>query len=60
VFIDGPHHDEPECRKKDLQERTKLDDAGYRVLVIRFDKSLEEQILSNEDVFGPGAKAASH
>ncbi|MCU1286291.1 MAG: box helicase domain protein [Acidobacteriales bacterium] len=58
VFIDGPHHDEPECKKKDLQERAKLDDAGYRVLVIRYDSSLEEQIASNEDVFGPGAKAA--
>jgi very-short-patch-repair endonuclease len=59
IFVDGPSHDEPTQRKKDAEERTKLDNLGYRVLVIRYDRSIEQQIAENPDVFGPGAKAAS-
>lgn len=54
VFIDGPHHDEPAQHEKDQRERRKLDDLGYRVVVIRFDKPLISQINSQPDVFGPG------
>ena len=56
VFIDGPSHDEPAQRQKDSQERTKLDNLGYRVLVVRYDRSIEEQIAGSPDIFGPGAK----
>jgi len=59
VFIDGPSHDESARKQKDGQERTKLDDLGYRVLVIRYDRSVEEQIAENPDVFGPGAKTST-
>jgi hypothetical protein len=55
IFIDGPSHDEPSQKQKDTQERTKLDDLGYRVLTIRYDQSIEEQIAENSDIFGPGA-----
>jgi hypothetical protein len=56
VFIDGPSHDEPAQKQKDKQERTKLDDLGYRVLAVRYDQSIEEQIGENPDIFGPGTK----
>jgi hypothetical protein len=57
IFVDGPSHDEPTQRKKDAEERTKLDNLGYRALVIRYDRSIQEQIAENPDVFGPGAKS---
>jgi hypothetical protein len=31
----------------------KLEDLGHRVILIRNDKPLEEQINANADVFGP-------
>lgn len=55
VFIDGPSHDDPAQKQKDLLERSKLDDLGYRVVVIRYDRSLLDQIADSPDVFGPGA-----
>lgn len=54
VFIDGPSHDEPAQREKDTRERTKLDNMGYRVLVICYDRGLEEQISQCPDIFGTG------
>jgi very-short-patch-repair endonuclease len=54
VFIDGPSHDDPIQQQKDSEQRTKLEDLGYRVVVIRYDKGLEEQIISCPDIFGPG------
>jgi hypothetical protein len=53
VFVDGPHHDEQSQREKDQRERKKLEDLGYRVLTIRYDCSLEEQVRSHSSVFGP-------
>ena len=32
----------------------KLEDLGYRVMVIGYDKGLEEQVISCPDIFGPG------
>ena len=52
VFCDGAVHDEPEQRRKDLQVRGRLRAHGYRVIVIRYDKDLEEQIRQHPDVFG--------
>jgi hypothetical protein len=58
VFIDGPSHDDPVQKQRDSEQRTKLEDLGYRVVVIRYDKGLDEQILLCPDVFGPGIKGA--
>lgn len=54
VFIDGTPHDEPVRKEQDQRERKKLEDLGYRVIVIRHDKPLAEQINAHADVFGPG------
>ncbi len=54
VFVDGPHHDEPVQREPDKRERKKLEDLGYRVVVIRYDRPLTDQVAENSDVFGPG------
>jgi very-short-patch-repair endonuclease len=54
VFIDGTPHDEPARKEQDQRERKKLEDLGYRVIVIRYDKPLAEQINAHADVFGPG------
>jgi hypothetical protein len=54
VFIDGTPHDEPARKEQDQHERKKLEDLGYRVIVIRYDKPLAEQINAHADVFGPG------
>jgi len=59
VFIDGPTHDEPTQKHKDAEQRSRLDDLGYRVLVIRYDRSMGDQIVENPDVFGPGVAAST-
>jgi len=57
IFCDGPDHDLPQRRATDEVERGKLSDRGFRVLVIRYDRSLEEQLSTLVDVFGNGAPA---
>jgi very-short-patch-repair endonuclease len=54
VFCDGPDHDEPERQARDSSERATLEDLGYRVIVVRYDGNLEDQVQRNADVFGPG------
>ena len=55
VFCDGPDHDRPERRAHDDMERAKLEDLGYRVIVIRYGQDLAAQVYRHMDVFGPGA-----
>ena len=52
VFCDGAVHDQPEVAAKDHRIRADLRDLGYRVIVIRYDRDLEEQIQSYPDLFG--------
>ena len=59
VFVDGPTHDEPDQKQKDDEQRTRLDNLGYRVLVIRYDRSIADQIADNPDIFGPGVRSAT-
>ncbi|MFI5107573.1 MAG: Zn-binding domain-containing protein [Terriglobales bacterium] len=54
VFCDGPDHDQPERRANDERERGKLEDLGYRVIVIRYDKGLVQQVAEHVDIFGTG------
>jgi very-short-patch-repair endonuclease len=52
IFCDGSVHDEPTQKEKDRITRQELKDLGYRVIVIRYDQDLEEQIRRYADVFG--------
>ena len=52
VFCDGSVHDEPVQVEKDRAVRTGLTERGYRVIVVRYDRDLGEQIGAHPDVFG--------
>ncbi len=52
VFCDGSVHDQPRQQAQDRQIRGDLTDMGYRVVVIRYDRDLEEQVGGCRDVFG--------
>ena len=54
VFVDGSPHDEPARKENDSRERGNLEDMGYRVIVIRYDKPIQDQIKAHADVFGRG------
>jgi superfamily II DNA/RNA helicase len=52
VFCDGSVHDEPQQRDTDERVRRDLKDRGYRVVVIRYDQNMDDQVLQYKDVFG--------
>jgi len=51
VFCDGSVHDEPRQKEEDQHVRSNLRKIGYRVVVIRYDQQIEEQINDYKDVF---------
>ena len=54
VFCDGSVHDEPKRKAEDDQLRRQLKELGYRVVAIRHDQDLDEQIAGHADLFGEG------
>ncbi|MBW2146287.1 MAG: DEAD/DEAH box helicase [Deltaproteobacteria bacterium] len=52
VFCDGSVHDDPLQKAEDHRVRTDLVSRGFRVVVIRYDRPLGEQVEENRDVFG--------
>lgn len=52
VFCDGYVHDAPAQVLRDQQIRSELLLRGYRVITIRFDLDLNEQISLHPDIFG--------
>ncbi len=54
IFCDGAVHDEPAQAAQDRQLRSQLLGRGYRVLVLRYDQDLREQLARYPEVFGKG------
>jgi hypothetical protein len=54
VFCDGAVHDEPAQAARDRAVRGALMQRGYRVVVIRYERDLREQIRTFAEVFGGG------
>lgn len=52
IFCDGTPHDEKEQKEKDDKDRANLRNMGYRVVVIRYDRTIPEQIEEHKDIFG--------
>ena len=52
IFCDGSVHDEHEQAKTDERIRRELQELGYRVVVIRYDKDILEQIREYPRIFG--------
>jgi very-short-patch-repair endonuclease len=58
IFCDGSVHDDPAQKEKDTAVRRLLRDHGYRVIVIRYDKDMEQQLAAYPDLFGFGKQGA--
>lgn len=52
VFCDGSVHDEPLQAEKDRKMRQELNNRGFRVIVVRYDRGIEEPIAEHPEVFG--------
>jgi len=55
VFCDGSVHDTREQQVRDGEIRSALVNLGYRVIVIRYARSLQEQIAEHAEIFGRSA-----
>jgi very-short-patch-repair endonuclease len=51
VFVDGPHHDSRQQAAHDREARAELRDRGYRVIAIRHDRPIDEQVSAYPEVF---------
>ncbi len=60
VFVDGPHHDDPDQARHDKEVREELEHLGFRVITIRHDREMGEQVSANWDVSSRGLECMFH
>ena len=58
IYVDGPHHDFPERRQRDLGADAAMADLGYKVIRFGHRDDWAEIIAAHPDVFGPGRSQA--
>ncbi len=51
--MDGAPHDGTDQAAHDREVREALEDRGYRVIAIRYDRPIAEQVERYPDVFSP-------
>ena len=51
VFIDGPHHDAPQQQEADARTRAELQDRGFRIACIRYDRPFQDQLQEFPETF---------
>jgi len=51
IFVDGSVHDKPDVRADDEVKRKALRNAGWQVLVWRYDEPIEDFIQKRPDIF---------
>ena len=51
VFVDGPHHDAASRQQRDEAVRTQLANRGFRVIMIRYNAPIGQQVAEQADVF---------
>jgi very-short-patch-repair endonuclease len=56
IFCDGSVHDTDKIATEDSRVRRELREKGYRVISIRYDRDLEDQVAQYSDVFGEGGQ----
>jgi hypothetical protein len=54
VFVDGPHHDNSNQGTADERVRSQLQDRGFRIVRIGYERSFADQVQEHSDVFGVG------
>src|SRR5207244_1517500 len=59
VFVDGPAHDQSQQAARDRAVREELEEQGFRVIAIRYDRAMDEQVDGYPQVFGE-AKLTTH
>jgi Lhr-like helicase len=52
VFCDGAAHNQPDQISLDNSIRSQLVNLGYRVVVVRYDQDIEQQLSMHPDIFG--------
>lgn len=53
IFCDGTPHDRPDVAEDDRRKRQMLEDAGYLVVVWRYDEPLDAFVTRYKDIFTP-------
>jgi hypothetical protein len=52
VFVDGPDHDRPSEAEHDRKVRVELEDFGFKVVTIRHDHPIVEQLAAHVEIAG--------